>query len=92
MKIEIEVSTDNEGTDAPWWAIVDPRQNFRIDDQSVYDVAGMITGPFFSRESAQAHLDAARHHFGKNPQVFCFSGHHSAEYRSAYKEAKWLRS
>jgi hypothetical protein len=88
MKIEIEVSTDNEGTDSPWWAIVDPRQNFRVDDQAVHAVAGMITGPFFSRESAQAHLDSARNHFGKNPQVYCLSGCYSPEYWSACKNGE----
>jgi hypothetical protein len=88
MKITIEVSEENEGTDSPWWAIIDPKQNFKIDDQSIYDIAGMITGPFFSRESAQRHLDSARHHFGKNPHVFCFSGYRSPEYKTAYKEAE----
>ena len=92
MKIELEVSEDNEGTDSPWWAIVDPRQIMKVDNQSVYHVAGMITGPFFSRESAQRHLDAARHHFGKNPHVFCFSGYNSSEYKTAYKAAERLQT
>ena len=88
MKIEIEVSEKNEGTDSPWWAIIDPRQNFKVDDQSIFDIASMITGPFFSRESAQKHLDSCRNNFGKNPRVFCFSGCYSYDYKTAYKKAE----
>jgi hypothetical protein len=88
MEITIDVSEENEGTDSPWWAIVDPKQNMKVDDQSVYHVASMITGPFFSRESAQNHLTRCRYNYGKNPHVFCFSGYNSHEYKTAYKEAE----
>ena len=85
MKIEIEVSTENEGTANPWWMIIDPRQNFVTDENGVFAVAQMITGPFFSREEAQHHLNIKRHHYTKNAVVWCHSGYGSGQYREDAK-------
>jgi hypothetical protein len=82
MKIEIEVSEKNEGTRAPWWAIIDPTQNMRCD---IFEAARQITGPYFSREEAQGFLDATRYNFSARARVFCFSGCYSRQYDKAFK-------
>ena len=86
MKIEIEVSEKNESTRSPWWVIVDPKQMMKPDCHAV--MIGMITGPFFSRESAQNHLNNRRHAFSKRAVVYCASGCDSYEYDRAYSEAE----
>ena len=80
MKITVEVSEKNEATRAPWWMIINPRQNLRTDREASHNIAGMITGPFFSREEAQAVLDGQRYNFGRGAVVFCASGHANRSY------------
>lgn len=82
MKIEIEISEDNEGCSAPWWMIINPTGGFSSFDS----IANAITGPFFSREAAQKHLDERRYHFGKNAKVYCHSGYWSGQYQEAIKK------
>ena len=84
--ITLDVSEKVESTSAPWWTIIDPRQNFRVDNQSIHDIASMVTGPFFSREEATDHLNSRRYAFSKNAQVFCHSGYYSQQYRNAYEK------
>lgn len=79
----IETTGDNECTAYPWWAIVDPRQRLVTASNAVDHVASQITGPFFSRASAEETLKAKRHRFGRHAAVYCFSGHMSADYRQA---------
>ena len=81
MQIELEVSEECEGTRAPWWMIVDPRQNFRTDNNAVHAVASMIRGPFFSRAEAESVLKARRYNFGKGAVVYCASGCDTVQYR-----------
>lgn len=88
MKIEIEVSEENEATRSPWWAIIDPRQNFEVGNQGLHNIAGMFTGPFFSRHTAEKFLRQTRYNFGKHAAVFCMSGHHSCEYDNAIRDAE----
>lgn len=92
MKITLEVSTETESTSSPWWTIIDPKQNLRVDtstdNQPLHDIASMITGPFFSRKEAEDYLQGAKHHFSKNAKVFCHSGNYSRQYDSAYREAR----
>lgn len=88
MKIELELSEENEGTSAPWWAIIIPRQNFSKGDQGIHNIAGMIVGPFFSRASAQNRLDGRRYEYGQNARVFCFSGYWSERYTDAINAAR----
>ena len=83
MKIELEVSEENESTDSPYWLILDPQQNLSCD---VYRLAGQITGPFFSRETAQAHLIRRRHAFSKRAVVYCHSGYYSQDYKRALRK------
>jgi len=86
MKITIDVDVENnEGTDAPWWAIIDPKQNFSTGDRGIYNISSMITGPFFSRDKATKHMNASRHAFSDKAKVFCFSGYASTEYKNAIK-------
>ncbi len=87
MKLTIDVSRNSEATSAPWWMIINPKQNMSIQIDACHNIASMITGPFFSRESAQTHLDLRRHAFGPNAVVFCHSGYWSNEYKDAYREA-----
>jgi len=70
MQIEIEVSDENEATASPWWFISDPQQMMRPDH---YQLASMITGPFFSREEAEAVMKKRRHHYSDRVAVFCAS-------------------
>lgn len=79
----IETTGDNEGTAYPRWAIVDPRQRMVRASDSVDHVASQITGPFFSRASAEQTLSERRYRFGKHAKVYCFSGHMSPDYKDA---------
>ncbi len=88
LKIELEISTHNEGTSAPWWMIIDPRQLMRLDEEACHAVAGMVTGPFFSRASAQQYLDVKKHRYSKRAVVFCHSGYDSWDYREKYSAAE----
>ena len=89
MKIELEVSEDCEGTSYPWWMIVRPEQNFEKNENGACNIAmGMITGPYFSRESATLELESRRYHYGSNAIVWCASGWRSCEYMNAIDKAK----
>jgi hypothetical protein len=88
MKIELEVSDANEGTFAPWWMIINPMQNFKTDSEASHNIAAMITGPFFSREEAEAVLASARYRYGNGACVYCASGHATLQYRQEMTAAK----
>ena len=85
MKITLDVSEDNECTSEPWWAILDP--SFYASNNVDY-LAGCIEGPFFSREEAQAELDATRYNYSKRACVYCMSGYHTRQYKAACREAR----
>lgn len=89
MRIELEVSIENEGTRSPWWVIVDPKQMMKPDCHEV--MIGMITGPFFSRKDAQEHLESRPYRFSKRAVVYCASGCDSYQYDKAYSEAESKR-
>ena len=80
MKIEIEVSELNEATSAPWWSIIDPRQNLKCNEEGIYNIASMVTGPFFSREEAESVLRRTRYNYGPGARVYCHSGCHTIQY------------
>lgn len=84
LGIEIELSDDNEATESPWWAVVDPRQNMRAD---LAVAAGQITGPFFDRVEAEAYLKRRRYEYGKHAAVWGFSGYWSDKYKEAIRAA-----
>ena len=73
------ISTDNEATAYPWWAIC--RSAGIMGD-------AVLAGPFFSRESAEKTRAAKIHRYGKKSYVFCFSGHESSDYIELRKLAK----
>ena len=81
----VKISENNEGTSAPYWIIIDPKQNFETGNQGLHNIAFMISGVFFSRETAEAYLQARRHAFSKNAGVYCHSGRHSLEWVEAVK-------
>lgn len=83
MKITLEVSEKNEGTESPWWAIINPTFGTTGNPERV---AQCITGPFFSREAAQNHLEARSYAFSKKAIVYCFSGYWSNQYKNAIRE------
>ena len=90
-EITLEVDLEHpEGTDSPWWIIIDPRQNFKVDNQALHDISSMITGPFFSREAGEGHLEGRRYAFSKNAKVFCCSGYRSIHYKDACRNASRL--
>lgn len=89
--VETLKGAPNEGTDAPWWIIIDPGSGYG----SVRRVAGAITGPFFSREgpdSATYYLEHHAHDFGPWTKVYCMSGCYSKKYSAFYKAIKKERS
>jgi hypothetical protein len=75
-------SAEPESTSYPYWLILDPKQMLRIDP---HYLAGMITGPFFSREDAESFLKKTRYNFSKNAVVYCASGSYSDKYKNFYR-------
>ena len=80
--IEATQGDNQEGTAFPYWFIVNPHQTFRCDP---HEIASMITGPFFSRASAQEFLDRTRYNFGKYACVYCNSAYNSRDYRTLFE-------
>lgn len=75
-------TANNEATESPYWLILDPQQNMGC---SYGVLASQITGPFFCREDAEAHLQARRYAFSKRAVVYCLSGYWSYKYKSFYR-------
>ncbi|MGE3705686.1 MAG: hypothetical protein AB7I13_10470 [Vicinamibacterales bacterium] len=71
-------AADNEATSFPWWAIT----TRALHGETVH------AGPYFSRESAEAYMEAHRYRYPKSARVFCFSGHESPAYRDLYEKAR----
>ena len=85
MKIQIEISEENESTSYPYWLILNPEQNMSAD---LYVLASQITGPFFSREEAEAELTSRRYAYGKKAKVYCHSGCNSRQYKRLIDEER----
>jgi hypothetical protein len=83
--VETLENAPNEGTDSPWWIIIDPRQNKR---NTVSEIATSIDGPFFNRKDADEYLESRRYDYGPNAKVFCKSGYSSKKYSNFYKAIK----
>ena len=82
----MKISDKNEGTAYPFWIIIDPRQNFKVNSDGIYNIASMITGVWFSRESAQEFLDRTRYNFSEHARVYCHSGTYSNDWIELSKE------
>lgn len=89
--MKTQLSDKHEGTSYPFWIIIDPKQNFKTNEDGVYNVAGMITGIWFSREAAEEFLKRTRYNFSKNAKVFCHSGNYSEDWVNFCKELEGLR-
>lgn len=100
MKISLEVSEKNEGTDAPWWILVDPGMIHQMmegvaehgevpsEDRIRDAIAFSIVGPFFSREAGQEYLKRRHYEYSKNAIIWCSSGYWSGQYKRAIQEAR----
>lgn len=82
----MKISEKNEGTAHPYWIIIDPRQNFKVNSDGVYNFASMITGVWLSREAAQEFLDRTKYNFSKHAKVFCHSVCYSSDWIKLCKE------
>lgn len=100
MKIEIEVSEKNEGTESPWWILIDPvtlktmfegaAEHGEVPDlESIRTaIAYAIEGPFFSREEAEQYRHSRSYAYSKSAVVWCHSGYRAEQYREALREAR----
>ena len=79
------ISKKHENNRYPFWVIINPRQNFEVGVQGVHNIAGMITGIWFSREEATSFLKAKRHNFSKHAVVYCMSGCYSSDWEAFSK-------
>lgn len=86
MKVTIELSDNREGTMAPFWMIIDPKQMMKPDDAEV--AMSMVFGPWFSREDAEDHLKTCHYRYSKRAVVWCMSGHTSMQWRNAVRDAQ----
>lgn len=87
--IETLKSSDNEGTESPYWLILDPKQNMSCD---YHYLASMITGPFFCREDAEAHLKTRRYAFSERAVVYCLSGYWSTKIQNPMQKVRALNA
>lgn len=97
MKVEIHVSEKNEGTESPWWILIDPshlRAMFEgvakhgeipDEDRILTAIAHSIEGPYFSREEAEDYLKSRRYAYSEDAKVWCHSGYRTTQYRMAIK-------
>lgn len=76
-------TADSEATRSPYWLILDPSQNMRC---SIHQMAGGITGPFFSRKDAEDFLSATSYNFSDKAKVYCLSGCRSRKYDHYVRE------
>ena len=76
----LKISEKNESTRLPYWVIIDPRQNFSVDDDGLHNIASMITGVWLSREAAEDFLRQTRYNFSKHAKVYCCSGCYSKDW------------
>jgi len=75
----------NEATSSPYWLILDPQQNMRC---NIHNLAGQITGPFFSRKDAEDFLERTRYNFGVKACVYCLSGNYSRKYDNLCRDLR----
>ena len=100
MKIEIELSEKNEGTDSPYWIIIDPSlihqrlegtaKHGEVPDRDyiVGLIASSIEGPYFSREEAENYLRQRHYEYSRDTTVWCASGYWSRKYKDAIRESR----
>ena len=86
MKVTIELSEKNEGTQAPFWLIIDPKQMMKPEP---YELAmGMVHGLFFDREEAEHELRLNKHRYSSRAVVWCCAAKRGSQWFSACSEAR----
>lgn len=96
--VETLRSADNEGTAAPYWLLIDPK-NVLLYAQSCYAndeepeldrvksyIESAIEGPFFSREDAKKYLEARAYEYSDKAYIYCHSGYWSKKYKNLCRE------
>jgi hypothetical protein len=95
--IETLSSADNEGTESPWWILIDPSQikgmiqgaaehgNNYSEERISSAIAFSVEGPFFSREDAEGYLKSRRYAYSEDAVVWCCSGYRSQKYKNFYR-------
>lgn len=73
---------ETEATDSPWWVIIKPRGMIH----SASDISSRLTGPFFSRQDAQDHVNARKHAFNDKTEIWCLSGYWSRKFKLMYRD------
>lgn len=100
MKIELEISEENESTESPWWMLIEPnilREMFEAvaehgevpdADRIRTAIAYSVEGPFFSRKEGENYLSARSYDYTKSAKVWCASGYRSEQYKQAIRASK----
>jgi hypothetical protein len=98
--IETLRKADNEGTESPWWMLIDPKNIYDTiagvaehgdtPDMSyvLNAIAFAVEGPFFSREDAETYLKNRRYAYSDEAKVWCGSGYRSQKYKAFYRKLK----
>ncbi len=67
------------------WQDGDETQYAALDEYNIErcaeNIPNCITGPFFSRQDAEAHLSARKYAFSSQAYVYCHSGYWSRKYK-----------
>ena len=79
-------SEQSDYTADPFWLIIMSRQIMRKDPEAIAHC--IAHGVWFSRDSAQKHLDSRRYEYGNDAIVYGISGCYSHEYSAMIKSAK----
>lgn len=100
MKINLEVSVENESTDSPWWILIDPATirsmlegvaehgEIPDDERILSAIAFSVEGPYFSRKEATDYLSQRKYAYSESAGVWCSSGYRANQYKTAIREAR----
>lgn len=100
MKIELEVSEENESTESPWWMLIEPNILFEMfeaaaehgeipdKDRIRTAIAYSVEGPFFSRKEGEDYLKTRSYDYTQSAKVWCASGYRSHQYKEAIRAGK----
>lgn len=100
LPVTVKVSEKNEGTDAPWWVLIDPSMlremmvgvaehgEIPSADRILSAIAFSLEGPYFSREEAEGYLRSRPYAYSTSAKVWCHSGYRAEQYKTALRAAK----
>ncbi len=86
--VETLKNADNEGTESPYWLVIDPKMGGGNIKTRPDQIAFCIDGPFFSREDAENYLKSRRYAYSDKAIVWCHSGYWSKKYKDFYRALK----